>query len=143
MVLTHLTSRALLAAVVLCGALVTLTACVERTISITSDPPGALVQLNDQEVGRTPLTIGFTYYGVYDVRLQHDDCKPLLTQKATEAPWWEAPGPDLVVEAIPGAKSDQRWHFQLEPKPDSSVDALLQNAIEMRESITHEDPESP
>lgn len=52
--------------------LLPLTACVERTISITSTPSGALVHLNDQEVGRTPLTVPFTYYGVYDVRLEHE-----------------------------------------------------------------------
>ncbi|MCC5829414.1 MAG: PEGA domain-containing protein [Phycisphaeraceae bacterium] len=46
--------------------------CVRRTITITSEPSGALVHLNDQEVGRTPLTIGFTHYGVYDVRLTHE-----------------------------------------------------------------------
>ena len=48
------------------------TGCVQRTISITSRPSGALVHLNDEEVGRTPLTVPFTYYGTYDVRLSHE-----------------------------------------------------------------------
>lgn len=46
--------------------------CVRRTITITSEPSGALVHLNDTEIGRTPVTVGFTHYGVYDVRLSHE-----------------------------------------------------------------------
>ena len=46
--------------------------CVQRMIKITSDPPGALVRLNDEEVGRTPVTVPFTFYGVYDVRLHRE-----------------------------------------------------------------------
>ncbi len=50
---------------VLCVSVVNLFAagCVQRTITITSDPPGALVWLNDREIGRTPLDVNFVYYG--------------------------------------------------------------------------------
>ncbi|MEX0776779.1 MAG: PEGA domain-containing protein [Phycisphaeraceae bacterium] len=51
---------------------IALAGCVERTISITSEPSGALVHLNDEEVGRTPLIVPFTFYGVYDVRVEHE-----------------------------------------------------------------------
>ena len=44
--------------------------CLERTVTITSDPEGALVTLNDQQIGRTPVETGFRYFGVYDVRLE-------------------------------------------------------------------------
>ncbi|MFB3120043.1 MAG: PEGA domain-containing protein [Stenotrophomonas maltophilia] len=36
---------------------------------ITSEPPGALVWLNDREIGRTPVDVDFEFYGRYDVRL--------------------------------------------------------------------------
>lgn len=49
-----------------------LTGCLERTITITSQPTGALVHLNDREVGRTPVVVPFTFYGTYTVRLEHD-----------------------------------------------------------------------
>ena len=76
-----------------------LVGCVQRTISITSNPAGALVHLNDEEVGRTPLQVPFKFYGTYDVRLEKERYKPLWTSQKTDAPWWEAPGPDLIVEA--------------------------------------------
>ncbi|MGZ3388170.1 MAG: PEGA domain-containing protein, partial [Isosphaeraceae bacterium] len=44
--------------------------CVEQTMTIQSDPPGALVYMNDQELGRTPLTKDFTWYGDYDVQVR-------------------------------------------------------------------------
>jgi hypothetical protein len=62
-------SIAYLIAVLACASL--LAGCLERTITITSDPTGALVHLNDAEVGRTPVTVPFTFYGNYTVRLEH------------------------------------------------------------------------
>ena len=54
-----------------------MSACVRRTIEITSEPEGALVWLNDREVGRTPCSIEFTHYGRYDVRLRRDGFEPI------------------------------------------------------------------
>lgn len=109
--------------------------CVQRTISITSEPSGALVHLNDEEVGRTPLTVPFTFYGVYDVRLDAEGYEPLWTKRKTEAPWWEMPGPDLIAEAIPDNDVELHWHFELDPQtPPEQVDAdeLLERATQLR-----------
>ena len=113
-----------------------LPACVQRRISITSTPPGALVHLNDQEVGRTPLTVPFTFYGTYDVRLTADDRPPLWTSAKARQPWWEYPGPDLVAELIPGATSRIDWHFDVPPAPpetDADVPDLLRRAEAARD----------
>lgn len=106
--------------------------CVERTIHLTSQPSGALVYLNDQEVGRTPVSVPYLYYGDYDVRLEHDGYRTLWTHQQTDAPWWEAPGPDLIAEAIPGLKVDQHWHFELELQALEDEDALIQRADDTR-----------
>ena len=107
--------------------------CVQRTISITSDPPGALVELNDEEVGRTPVTVPFTFYGTYDVYLEADGYTSLRTERVAEAPWWEAPGPDLVAEALPGVNSvDLKWHFAMEPTRDVDPQLLLDHGRQMR-----------
>lgn len=112
-----------------------LTGCVERTITITSDPPGALVYLNDEEVGRTPVTVPFTFYGTYDVRLEHEDFQPLWTQKKADAPWWEAPGPDLVAEAIPNNKSELRWHFEMQLRSPANETELVDRARQMQAAM--------
>lgn len=117
-----------------------LPACVQRTISITSDPPGALVHLNDEEVGRTPVTVPFTFYGLYDVRVEKDGYQPLWTTHRTNMPWWELPGPDLAAEMVPNGKSELHWHFNLDPVPEGEDvnDALIERAKEFGQTLTTE-----
>ncbi len=104
----------------------------ERTISITSDPPGALVYLNDEEVGRTPLAVPFLFYGTYDVRLEREGYKPLWVEQEAVAPWWEAPGPDLFAEMVPDLKAEQRWHFVMEVLPLAQGGAVVERAKQLR-----------
>lgn len=116
--------------------------CVERTIKITSEPTGALVWLNDEEVGRTPLVVPFTFYGTYDVRLERDGFHPLWTKAKTVDHWWELPGPDLVAEAIPNGKSETEWHFQMIAKTKVDNDALVQRATQLRRESRGEQGDS-
>jgi hypothetical protein len=115
-----------------------LTGCVERTISITSEPSGALVFLNDEEVGRTPLRVPFTFYGVYDVRLERDGQVPLHTQAEAKAPWWEAPGPDLVAELVSDEEVLIVWHFEMDEQAPPEDAPLLDRARQMRTLVRDE-----
>lgn len=110
--------------------------CVERRLLISSEPSGALVYLNDQEVGRTPLEVPFTWYGTYDVRLEREGYRTLQTEQVAEQPWWEVPGPDLFAEAIPDKRVEIAWHMEMEPEtPASEIDPgrLLEFAKQLRE----------
>ncbi|MCX5658949.1 MAG: PEGA domain-containing protein [Planctomycetota bacterium] len=124
-----------LAGLLLGGCLALAAGCVERTITITSEPDGALVYLNDEEVGRTPLTVPFLYYGVYDVRLEHEGFAPLWTKHEAKSPWWETPGPDLVAEAVPQNKSKFNWHFELTPLGPLDTEALVDRARQLRATL--------
>lgn len=115
------------------------TGCVRRTISITTDPPGALVYLNDREIGRTPVEVGFTFYGTYDLRLLREGYEPLSTHAKAKAPWWQLPPLDLASEAIPGELRDRiTWHFVLDPL-ESDPERLLERARELREETIGSD----
>ena len=93
-----------------------LTGCVERRIVVTTEPPGALVYINDLEVGRTPLQTSFLYHGWYDVRVELEGYEPLRTEAEAAAPLYEYPPIDLVAEALPmRIRNVQRWHFVLAP----------------------------
>lgn len=110
--------------------------CVERRLMISSEPAGALVYLNDQEVGRTPLEVPFTWYGTYDVRLEREGYQTLQTQQVAERPWWEAPGPDLIAEAMPDKQVQIAWHLKMTPaQPASEADPqrVLDFAKQLRE----------
>lgn len=118
-----------------CGTLFS-TGCVKRTLLIESDPPGALVYLNDEEVGRTPVTVPFTWYGTYDVRLEMAGYRTLHTEHELEQPWWEHPGPDLFAEMVPDKRVERRWSFALSratPADEVDTDTLLDHAAQMRE----------
>jgi hypothetical protein len=109
--------------------------CVQRTISITSDPNGALVYLNDKEVGRTPLEVPFKFYGTYDVRLEKEGYTPLWAEQQAKAPFWESPGPDLIAEAIPGNKVSLQWHFTMEQQGFVEETDLIDRARDMQGQV--------
>lgn len=113
---------------------IAMTGCVKRTISITSEPAGALVWVNDREVGRTPVDVAFTYYGEYDVRLDLAGYEPIMTSRWVKAPAWDQPGADLVAEAWPrDLHSSTRWDFSL--AVEEVVDAaLIERARSLRDA---------
>lgn len=118
-----------------------LTGCVERRISITSEPAGALVWVNDVEVGRTPTELNFKHYGQYDVRLELEGHDTLQTVDDAKTPWWDFPGPDLFAEAVPNAKNTIRWHYTLTPTlattmpRDQFESSLIDRAHAMRDQL--------
>lgn len=91
--------------------------CHTRTLEITSEPPGALVWLNDEQVGRTPLETDFVHYGTYDVRVRLDGYVPISTHQTATASLADQPGIDFFTDAVPG-RSITRWHFTLQPLPE-------------------------
>jgi len=107
--------------------------CTQRQITITSAPSGALVHLNDREVGRTPVTVPFRFYGTYDVRLQKAGYEPLWTVGEADPPWWDRPGPDLIAE-LGKNEVHFRWHYHLTEAGQTPADeaALLERANSLR-----------
>jgi PEGA domain len=98
---------------------------VERTLTIESDPPGAMVTLNDQEIGRTPVTRDFVWYGTYDVELREDGYKTLKTTGQVWAPWWQVPPIDLAAELAPMQSHDHHvLHYTLLAEPDTEPNPL-------------------
>jgi hypothetical protein len=95
--------------------------CVQRQMTITSQPEGALVYLNGQEAGRTPFQRDFTWYGTYDVRLRLEGHETLQARQKVIAPWWQWPPFDLFAELFP--LTDKRsYAYTLQPVADSAID---------------------
>lgn len=101
-----------------------LTGCVERKFVVTSNPPGAFVQLNGQVVGPTPADISFDYYGDYDITLTKDGFETLKVHQPMKAPWYEYPPLDFISEnLIPWRIKDVRCLpvYQMQPQQVPSV----------------------
>jgi hypothetical protein len=121
--------------------------CLERRLLITSEPAGALVSVNDVEVGRTPVEADFTFYGDYDVVLTKDGFEPLRERKTARAPVWEYPPFDLVASAVPATiEKEVKWHFVLQPALETTQTSqeleagMLERARAVRGQITVPEP---
>jgi hypothetical protein len=109
-------------ALALCGGC---TGHVVRTITVESQPQGAMVWLNDKEVGRTPVTADFTWYGTYRVRLEKDGYFTETVYQKVSAPWYEFVGIDLLFETvIPGTRHDDHRFPPIILKPAKEADPV-------------------
>ncbi len=110
--------------------------CVRRTMRITSEPPNALVFLNDQEVGRTEVATDFLWYGDYDVVLRKEGYETLKTNWEVKPPWYQVPPLDFFFEVCwPGRLHDvQARHFVLDAQKLPTSEQAIDRAIETRDA---------
>jgi hypothetical protein len=112
--------------------------CVQRTLTVESDPPGALVVMNDQEIGRTPFTRDFTWYGWYDIQLRKSGYETVSTRAKVIAPIWQWPPFDLFAELVPLHLKDQHHlSYKLTPASTQPVDpeVMLARASDLRSKL--------
>ena len=97
--------------------------CVERELVVESNPDGALVSMNDQELGRTPIRRDFNWYGTYDVLVEKEGYEPLRTKTPVIAPGWLWVPFDLVLEVLPFRIPDRHTiRYELKPTIEANVD---------------------
>jgi len=90
--------------------------CVEQLLTVDSEPSGAVVTLNDQEVGRTPVTTNFKWYGFYEADVRKDGFQTVKKTSPVIAPWWNWMPFDLFAELIPVRYTDHQYlHYTLQP----------------------------
>lgn len=96
-----------LMAVVACATLST--GCVQRRMTIRSNPPGALVYVDDYQLGTTPVSHDFVYYGTRKIRLVKDGYETLTVRQPFPLPWYQYFPLDFVTEnLIPWEIRDER-----------------------------------
>ena len=112
--------------------------CVQRRMTIRSNPPGALVYVDDYQIGTTPISTNFTYYGKRKIRLVKDGYETLTVMQSVPAPWYQITPLDFVSEnLIPGEIRDQRtFHYQLAPQMVVPTEQLRARAENLRRGIS-------
>ena len=115
---------------------VTQAGCVQRRFTIRSNPPGALVYIDDYEVGTTPVSTDFVYYGTRKVRLVKDGYETLTVLQPVPSPWYEVPPLDFVSEnLVPSDIRDERLLcYNLTPQVVVPLDQLKGRAEGVRRS---------
>ena len=92
--------------------------CVRRSLTITSEPPGALVYDNDALKGATPVSYDFLWYGWHRVILRKDGYERVQEHRLLRCPFYLWIPMDLVMELLPLPIRDRRtWSYPLHPLP--------------------------
>jgi hypothetical protein len=119
--------------------LISLPACVRRRMTIRSNPSGALVFVDDQEIGTTPVSTEFTYYGTRKIQLIKDGFETLTVKQTFFPPWYEWPPLDFVSENFwPHELRDEHLlNFQLQPQQMVPAEKLLERAEGLRAGGQH------
>jgi hypothetical protein len=114
-----------------------LAGCVERKLTINTKPQGALVTLNDEEIGISPVTVNFNWYGDYCVRISKEGYKTLNTNRELKGPWYDHFPFDFFAEIVNPHRivDSYEWTFELSPQRPISPDELIQNAQELKKQL--------
>lgn len=130
----------LLSCITLCG-------CVLRSLTIDSEPTGAMVYLDDEPIGETPVTATFTYYGTRKITLEKVDAEGRLlyerkiVYEKIKPPFYQILPLDFFTEiVIPIKLKDEHYlTYQLDPlkqlPKQERQEKVIKNAEELRERL--------
>ncbi len=92
--------------------------------------------MNDQEVGRTPFTRDFVWYGRYEVSLRKNGYETLNTHTSVYAPFWQWVPFDLPMEMLP-VTDRHELHYSLRPASTQPADsrAVLARAQQLQNKL--------
>ncbi|MCA9040395.1 MAG: PEGA domain-containing protein [Planctomycetaceae bacterium] len=86
--------------------------CVFRRMTIESDPPGALAYVDGKEVGYTPASFSFLYYGTREIKLVKDGYQTLTVMQKVQAPWYQWPGIEFIADNFSPQKVTDRHVYR-------------------------------
>ena len=110
--------------------------CVQRRMTVRTNPPGAMVYVDDYPLGASPISTNFTYYGTRRIRMVKDGYETLTIMQPMWPAWYEIPPVDFVSEnLLPGELRDQRdFCYQLQPQMVVPPEQLLARGEQLRRS---------
>ncbi len=121
--------------------------CVTRSITVKTNPGNALVYIDNELIGESPVTIPFTYYGTRKIMIERKDEDGVLTHERTiafekiKAPVYEVFPLDFFSEILwpRELKDDQVLSYNLVELEPLSIkeqqEKVLKNAEELRQRV--------
>jgi hypothetical protein len=118
--------------------------CVRRRLNVQSNPPGALVYVDNQQIGTTPCSVDFIYYGTREIRLVKPGFETLTVNQPIPTPWYEIPPLDFFSEnlAMTKIRDNRTVSFNLAPQLVVPNEQLLDRANQLRQD-TQQYPAAP
>lgn len=92
--------------------------CMSRRITVRTNPPGALVEMNGERIGLSPVSKNFIYYGDNEFKLSLPGFETVVVQQPTKAPWYQVPPLDFISDNfLPFRVRDHReYTYTLTPR---------------------------
>lgn len=139
---TELATATLIAALT---ALVTGGCAAERTLVFTSEPTGALVRLDDELVGATPVEVPFMHYGTRRVTYYLDGFATRTFLVEVKAPWYGRFPIDIVSEVLlPIGWTDRKTvHADLEPSDGPPDLPTVRSVFDRADVLRRAGPNGP
>jgi hypothetical protein len=119
------------------AAVALLAGCVERRLTINTRPQDALVVLNDEEIGQSPVTVPFNWYGDYNVRISKEGYETLKTHRRLKSPWYDKFPWDFFAQIVNPRRivDSYEWTFELAPKEQPDREELIRRAGQLKEQL--------
>ena len=113
------------------------TGCVERHLTIDTSPSSALVILNDEEIGVSPVTVSFSWYGDYNIRISKEGYETLKTHRKLAGPWYDYFPFDFFAQVLNSKRivDSYQWHFDLEKLQLPEREELIKQANALKDQM--------
>lgn len=110
--------------------------CVQRRLVIKSQPEGALVTVDNQVVGQTPLSVPFVYSGTRQIRLEREGYQTVNVKERFRPKWYDTFPLSFFSNnfAMREIRDTRVLDFRLEPKANVEENQLLNRANELRKN---------
>lgn len=113
--------------------------CVHRRVTINSNPTGALVRIDGKDVGYTPASLDYTWYGTREVQLLKDGYETQTQLIKIAPPWYQRIPVDLLSDNLLGThiRDQRRFDLQMQPKQPEDSSNVIQRGRALRSEAVH------
>lgn len=103
-------------------------------MTVRTNPAGARGYIDDRQIGVTPFSTEFTYYGTRKIHLEQDGMESVTVERTFHPPWYQWPGVDFFAENLwPWELRDEREVVvQMAPLAPVQPEALMARAEQLR-----------
>lgn len=116
-----------------------LTGCMHRRVTINSNPQGALVRIDGEDIGYTPASIDYTWYGTREVQLVKDGFETQTRLIRLSPPWYQRFPLDFVTDNFLGThvRDHRRFDLQMQPKRPEDTTNVIDRGRSLRSQALH------
>lgn len=110
---------------------------VKRRMIVRTQPEGALVSIDRQPVGYSPVSVPFTYYGTREIQLEMDGFETIRVKERVAPPLYDSFPFSFVTEnfSVRERRDNRVMDFQLVPKQQANENQLIERANQTRSNI--------